>query len=71
MPDLVNIWLEEHDGTPVGEYRGVVAPELDDDGTFALDGRRWRWSHSYRALDERSGSYTVYRAARPVDWLVS
>ena len=71
MVKLVNIWLEEHDGTPVTEHRGVEEPELDADGTFQLDDRRWRWSHSYRALDERTGGYTIYKAARPVDWLAS
>ena len=64
-----NIWLEEHDGRQVAEYRDIEPPELDDDGTFELLARRWRFSHSYRAIDQRTARYTVYRAARPADWV--
>ncbi|MGI9657770.1 MAG: hypothetical protein ACR2OD_02585 [Gaiellaceae bacterium] len=71
MGDLINIWLEEHDGNHVAEYRGIPRPDTTDDDTFELDNRRWRWSHTYRAYDQRTGALTVYRAARPVDWLAT
>ena len=69
--ELINIWLEEHDGKHVRDYRGVEQPVLDRDGGFELDERRWRFSHTYRALDHRTRQLTVYRVARPVDWLAT
>jgi hypothetical protein len=69
MGRIVNILLEERGGTQFRAYDNVEEPELDADGTFELDGRRWRFSHTYRAVDARRGEVTVYRAARPVDWL--
>ena len=68
VAELINIWLEEHNGDHAGEHRGVEKPSLDMDGTFELDARRWRWSHSYRALDYRTRELTVFKVARPVDW---
>ncbi len=69
MAELINIWLEEHDGTHVVEYHGVEEPELDRDGGFVLADRRWRFTHTYKAFDQRTARFTVYRAARPIDWV--
>ena len=71
MGELINIWLEEHDGEPVGEHRGVEKPVLDNEGAFELDERRWRWSHTYRAIDYRTRELIEFRVARPVDWLAT